>query len=122
MASSQGRLRRAATGLPILAFTAAMSYVFVQVTQVTPAVMEEIATAGHYERQGIVVPVRREFYGIAILDELFSVICMAFIHLYSFADPSVYWQSFAFVTEYAGMYAIMLFESCRERSEGTFIA
>ncbi|KAH7305571.1 hypothetical protein B0I35DRAFT_444044 [Stachybotrys elegans] len=119
---SQGRLRRAILGLPILAAAAAMIHVFLQALPVTTPFMDKVTAAGRYEHNGIDVPLRSTFYGVAALDQLFSVISMAMFQLYSFADPVAYWQSLTFLVEFTAMYAIMLFESCRGSAKGTIFA
>lgn len=69
---------------------------------------------GLFSMRGVEAPLLASFYGVPVLDEALSHITVAFAQLQMHpADPGAYWQSLVFLTEYAGLYAVLLWESCR---------
>ncbi|KAK7428043.1 hypothetical protein QQZ08_005475 [Neonectria magnoliae] len=82
-------------------------------------VLNKILATSHFNWNGMSVPILREFYGIAWLDEVFSHITIAFAQLQFFNDQRAYWQSLVFLTDFAGMYAVLFLESCRPANRKT---
>ncbi|KAI6781643.1 uncharacterized protein J7T54_003908 [Emericellopsis cladophorae] len=75
---------------------------------------------GAFTHNGVSVPIYTSFYGIKALDATLTDITLAFAQSQMHpADPASYWQGMAFVNEYAGLYAIILLEGCREVHKGT---
>lgn len=68
------------------------------------------------------VPLRASFYHAPVLDDALSHITIAFAQLQLWpADPSAWWQSLVFLTEYAGLYAVLLLEGCRVGNKGSLL-
>ncbi|KPM41950.1 hypothetical protein AK830_g4627 [Neonectria ditissima] len=114
----ESRLNRALLALPILALAGIMARAFAMAEPIGP-VLENILETAHFDWNGMSVPILREFYGIKLLDEIFSHITIAFAQLQFFNDPRAYWQSLVFLTDFAGMYAVLFLESCRQTNRKT---
>jgi len=48
-----------------------------------------------------------------VLDDVFAVVTVAFAHLQFFTDEEAYWQLLVFLTDFAGMYAVVMIEGYR---------
>ncbi|KAH7131125.1 hypothetical protein EDB81DRAFT_728181 [Dactylonectria macrodidyma] len=116
--SQESRLRRAFLALPILALCGIMARAFGMAEPIAPT-LDNIREASLFDWNGVKVPVRRGFYGIGLLDEIFGPITVVFGQLQFFGDQRAYWQSLVFLTDYAGMYAIFFLESFRPSNRGT---
>ncbi|KFA80785.1 hypothetical protein S40288_04760 [Stachybotrys chartarum IBT 40288] len=119
VSSRDSRLQRAFVALPIFVLTLLMLPAARMNEPIAPF-LDNAAKKSLFELNGVSVPVIREFFGITILDEIFSTISLAFVQLISFADPGSYWQSLCFLTDFSAMYAIWMFESCRGANKKTF--
>jgi hypothetical protein len=106
------RLRRALYAFPILGLGLLMVRAFSMAGPTVPVVAEFVET-GRFELDGVRVPILKTFYGISWLDELYAGISASFVLLQSMVDPGMYWQTLMLLTEFVGVYAIMLFESGR---------
>ncbi|KAH7123281.1 hypothetical protein B0J13DRAFT_599065 [Dactylonectria estremocensis] len=114
----ESRLHRALLALPILALCGIMARVFGMAEPIAPT-LENILETSLFDWNGMNVPVLREFYGIGLLNEIFGPITVAFAQLQFFGDQRAYWQSLVFLTDYAGMYAILFLESLRPSNRKT---
>lgn len=108
----QGRLRRALKALPMVGLSAIMARAVTMSEPIAP-VLERIVERRHFDLGGVSAPIITEFYGVPLLDQIFTQITTAFAQLQFYSDPLLYWQSLVFLTDYAGMYAILLFEASR---------
>ncbi|KAM5358420.1 hypothetical protein ACJZ2D_015299 [Fusarium nematophilum] len=109
---NQGRLGRAFFALPFLGLAALMLRVLAMGQPIGP-VNEAILVNSRFALGGVDVPIIKEFYGIPILDTIFAHITVAFAHLQFFTDQRAYWQALVFLTDFAGMYAVILIEAYR---------
>ncbi|KAH8667754.1 hypothetical protein BGZ61DRAFT_592543 [Ilyonectria robusta] len=116
--SQESRLQRALLALPILALSGVMGKAFAMGEPIAP-VLNRILETSVFDLNGMSVPVIKKFYGIGLLDEIFGHITVAFAQLQFFTDQRAYWQSLVFMTDYAGIYAILFFESCRPSNRKT---
>ncbi|CAI6092521.1 unnamed protein product [Clonostachys chloroleuca] len=104
---------RALGALPFLLIPPFMAYIFSFAPIITIA-FESMLEDGQFSLNGVKAPLMKTFYGIGILDETLSRVCVGFAQLLLFpADPKGYWQLFLFLTEFAGLYGIFILESCR---------
>ncbi|KAF4334085.1 hypothetical protein FBEOM_12096 [Fusarium beomiforme] len=108
----ESRLRRALHALPFLFITALMTRAFVMAEPIGP-VIEEILQTSIFTAPGVSVPIIKTFYGIPVLDDIFAVVTVAFANLQFFTDQEAYWQLLVFLTDFAGMYAVVLLEGYR---------
>jgi hypothetical protein len=115
---NDSRRRRALVALPILAFSLVMCRAMMMTGPIYP-VFGSIYRSSRFNWNGLEVPILTTFYGIPIIDQMFSPITIIFAQLQFFTDPRSYWQSLVFVTDYAGMYTLFILESCRQSSKGT---
>jgi hypothetical protein len=75
---------------------------------------------GVFTGNGVSVSIYTSFYGIKAIDAMLTDITLAFAQSQMHpADPASYWQVMTFINEYAGLYAIILLEGCREVHKGT---
>ncbi|KAM0350969.1 hypothetical protein ACHAPU_002747 [Fusarium lateritium] len=114
--SSESHLRRALYALPFLAITALMTRAFAMAEPVGP-VIEEMVKTSTFTAPGVAVPLVTKFYGVPVLDDIFSIVTVAFTNLQFFVDEKAYWQSLVFLTDFAGMYAVILIESYRPENK-----
>lgn len=110
--SRESRWRRAGRALPILGLSAVMMRAITMVEPIGP-VLERVVERKYFDLGGVSAPILTEFYGVPLLDQVFTQITAAFAQLQFYSDPILYYQSFVFLTDYAGMYAILLLESTR---------
>jgi hypothetical protein len=75
--------------------------------------VDESLAHGSVTVDGTTVPFRRSFYGIPLVDEIFAPITVSFFTFISDASLPSYWQSLLFLTEYGGIYAVLLLEATR---------
>ncbi|GKU06415.1 hypothetical protein FLAG1_08105 [Fusarium langsethiae] len=104
--------RRALYALPFLAITALMTRAFGMAEPIGP-VIEEMVKTSVFNGPGVDVPIIKSFYGVPVLDDIFNVVTVAFANLQFYFDEKAYWQSFVFLTDFAGMYAVVQLESYR---------
>lgn len=58
-------------------------------------------------------------FGLPVVDDIFAAITGAFSLVHIFPEEhGAYWQSLVFLTEYAGIYAILLVEGSRGLNKG----
>ncbi|KAF4501673.1 hypothetical protein FAGAP_2126 [Fusarium agapanthi] len=105
----ESRLRRAIHALPFLLITAIMSRAFAMAKPIGPMIEETVKTSV-FTAQNVTVPVIKSFYGVPVLDDVFAVVTVAFAHLQFFTDEEAYWQLLVFLTDFAGMYAVVMVE------------
>ncbi|KAF5026600.1 hypothetical protein F66182_1326 [Fusarium sp. NRRL 66182] len=110
---AESRLRRALVALPLLALAALMARTFSMVEPIGPILHEMVENSLFTASGGVEVPVIKAFYGFPALDNIFEVITVAFAQLQFFTNHEAYWQSLVFLTDFAGMYAVILVESYR---------
>ncbi|KAF5664971.1 hypothetical protein FHETE_6831 [Fusarium heterosporum] len=110
--SSDSRIWRAIYAIPFLAITALMTRAFAMAEPIGP-VIEEMVKSSTFTAPGVAVPIVTKFYGVPILDGIFAVVTVAFANLQFFVDEKAYWQSLVFLTDFVGMYAVVLIESYR---------
>lgn len=108
----ESRLRRALYALPFLAITALMTRAFGMAESIGP-IIEERVQRSVFKAPDVNVPLIKNFYGIPGLDDVFNVVTAAFANLQFFFDKKAYWQSLVFLTDFAGMYAVIMVESFR---------
>ncbi|GJN69675.1 hypothetical protein PLICBS_003725 [Purpureocillium lilacinum] len=75
--------------------------------------IEGMHERSRFEFGDVSAALTKRFYGVTIVDELFGQITIAFALLQFGVDSSAYWQSLVFLTDFAGIYAIVLLESSR---------
>ncbi|CCT75930.1 uncharacterized protein FFB20_00733 [Fusarium fujikuroi] len=109
---SESRLRRAIHAVPFLLITAIMSRAFAMAKPIGPIIEETVKTS-IFTAQDVTVPIIKNFYGVPVLDDIFAVVTVAFAHLQFFADEEAYWQLLVFLTDFAGMYAVVMIEGYR---------
>lgn len=69
---------------------------------------------------GVEAPLLTSFYNVPVLDTVLAEMTAAFALLQMYpVDPWAYWHALIFLTEYAGVYAVLLLESCRGSNEGS---
>ncbi|KAJ6447289.1 Dimeric alpha-beta barrel [Purpureocillium lavendulum] len=68
------------------------------------------------------VPLTKRFYGFRPIDDVFGQITVAFALLQFGHDANAYWQSLVFLTDFAGLYAIILLESSRRAYRSSFFS
>ncbi|KAF4972602.1 hypothetical protein FSARC_875 [Fusarium sarcochroum] len=110
---TESRLRRALYALPFLVLSALMTRAFAMAEPIGPLLQEMVQNSVFTAPGGVEVPVIQGFYRIPLLDNIFAVVTMAFGQLQFFTDQKAYWQSLVFLTDFAGMYAVVLIESYR---------
>ncbi|KAF5553194.1 hypothetical protein FNAPI_6799 [Fusarium napiforme] len=110
--SPSSRLRRAIHALPFLLITAIMSRAFTMAKPIGPKIEQTLQTS-IFTAQNVTVPVIKSFYGVPVLDDVFAVVTVAFAHLQFFTDEEAYWQLLVFLTDFAGMYAVVMIEGYR---------
>jgi hypothetical protein len=113
------RLQRALLALPIIGMALLMVRAFTMAGATVP-VVAEMLEAGLFELGDVSVPILKTFYGIGFVDQVYAGISLSFVLLQSFVDPAIYWQTLVLLTEFVGLYAIMLFESGRPVNQSTF--
>nr|RBR01076.1 hypothetical protein FVER53263_10567 [Fusarium verticillioides] len=110
--SPSSRLRRAIHALPFLLITALMSRAFAMAKPIGPTIEQTLQTSV-FSAQNVTVPIIKNFYGVPVLDDVFAVVTVAFAHLQFFTDEEAYWQLLVFLTDFAGMYAVVMIEGYR---------
>ncbi|KAI1072004.1 hypothetical protein LB507_005135 [Fusarium sp. FIESC RH6] len=108
----ESRLRRALYALPFLAITALMTRAFGMAESIGPVIEQRVQTSVFRAQEGNVALIKN-FYGVPGLDDIFNVVTAAFANLQFFFDKKAYWQSLVFLTDFAGMYAVIMVESFR---------
>ncbi|RBA18307.1 hypothetical protein FPRO05_10602 [Fusarium proliferatum] len=108
----ESRLRRAIHAVPFLLITAIMSRAFAMAKPIGPIIEETVKTS-IFTAQDVTVPMIKNFYGVPVLDDVFAVVTVAFAHLQFFTDEEAYWQLLVFLTDFAGMYAVVMIEGYR---------
>lgn len=108
----ESRRRRALYALPMLGLSAVMIRAAIIARPCGP-VFDNIIETRQFDMGGVTSPIITVFWGIPLLDEIYAHITVAFAQMQFFSDPVLYWQSLVFLTDYAGMYAILLLESFR---------
>jgi hypothetical protein len=76
-------------------------------------IIEEIVNTSVFTGPAVNVHVIKSFYGIPVLDDIFNVVTVAFANLQFYFDEKAYWQSLVFLTDFAGMFCVVLLESYR---------
>lgn len=88
-----------------------------------PALGDHIALThqtGVFSLDGVEFPIRVSFYGIGAVDRSVATLTSAFAYLQMYpVDPIAYWHSFVFLSQFSGLYAVVLAESCRPSNRGT---
>jgi hypothetical protein len=108
----ENRLIRAIRASPLLIFTVIALY-GLDLSGIAPQV-EEMRETGIYVYKGNGFPIRSTLFGSSDFpNKLIGLLATVFTQMISGFDEITYWQTFSFITEYAGMYTIMLFESAR---------
>ena len=74
-------------------------------------IIEERVQSSVFKAPEVNVPLIKNFYGVPGLDDIFNVVTVAFTNLQFFFDKKAYWQSLVFLTEFAGLYAVIMVES-----------
>ncbi|KAI5459318.1 hypothetical protein BGZ63DRAFT_390708 [Mariannaea sp. PMI_226] len=115
------RLWRAFVALPILVLSMIMVNAF-SFAEPFGYAIERVLDNSLFEWNGLEVPIIRNFYGLQFIDAVFAPITVAFAQLQFFGDERAYWQSLVFLAEFAGIYAILFFESLRPVHSGTLFA
>ncbi|KAG9249599.1 uncharacterized protein F5Z01DRAFT_631379 [Emericellopsis atlantica] len=106
---------RALRGSPILLLLPLIICALVTFIGPIGEIIRVFREKGAFARNGVSVPIYTSFYGIKALDATLADITLAFAQSQMHpADPASYWQGMTFVNEYAGLYAIILLEGCRE--------
>ncbi|KAM0287357.1 hypothetical protein ACHAO9_007761 [Fusarium lateritium] len=108
----ESRLWRALYALPFLGITALMTRAFAMAQPIGP-VIEKMVQTSSFTAPRVEVPLITRFYGVPILDDILAVVTVAFANLRFFIDEKAYWQSLVFLTDFAGMYAVILIEAFR---------
>ncbi|KAI6765375.1 hypothetical protein HG530_006445 [Fusarium avenaceum] len=108
----ESRLWRALYALPFLGITALMTRAFAMAQPIGP-IIEKMVQTSSFTAPGVEVPLITKFYGVPVLDDIFAVVTVAFTNLQFFIDEKAYWQSLVFLTDFAGMYAVILIEAFR---------
>ncbi|KAF5236744.1 hypothetical protein FANTH_11151 [Fusarium anthophilum] len=108
----ESRLRRAIHALPFLLITALMSRAFAMAKPIGPTIEETVKTS-IFTAQNVTVLVIQSFYGVPVLDDVFAVVTVAFAHLQFFTNEEAYWQLLVFLTDFAGMYTVVMIEGYR---------
>lgn len=108
----ESRLRRAIHAVPFLLITAIMSRAFAMAKPIGPIIEETVKTS-IFTAQDVTVPMIKNFYGVPVLDDVFAVVTVAFAHLQFFTDEEAYWQLLVFLTDFAGMYTVVMIEGYR---------
>ncbi|KAG7406308.1 hypothetical protein LZL87_007745 [Fusarium oxysporum] len=108
----ESRLRRAIHALPFLLISAVMSRAFAMAKPIGPIIEESVKTSV-FTAQNVNVPIIKNFYGVPVLDDVFAVVTVAFAHLQFFTNEEAYWQLLVFLTDFAGMYAVVMIEGYR---------
>ncbi|KAK6711219.1 hypothetical protein SNK05_005645 [Fusarium graminearum] len=109
---AESRFRRALYALPFLAITALMTRAFGMAEPIGP-VIEEMVKTSVFTTSSATIPIIKGFYGIPVLDGIFNVVTVAFANLQFYFDEKAYWQSLVFLTDFAGMYAVVQLEAYR---------
>jgi hypothetical protein len=106
------KLIRALWASPLLLF-AVIGILGLDLSSSVPA-FEVMIEKGEFNVAGNKLLIRSEFYGIGeTIDKAVALFAVIFTQMISGFDPISYWQTFAFLTDYAGMYAVLLFECVR---------
>ncbi|KAF7558091.1 hypothetical protein G7Z17_g134 [Cylindrodendrum hubeiense] len=116
--SQESRLHRALLALPMLVLSGVATMAFGMAEPMGP-VLNNMLDTSLFDWNGVSAPIIREFYGIGLVDLVLGHITVAFAQLQFFSDQRAYWQSLVFLTDFAGMYAILLLESCRPSNQKT---
>lgn len=109
----ESRLRRALYALPFLGLTALMVRAAIMAEPIGPF-FEKFLAEKRFDLGGVSSPIITKFYGVPLVDDILANITTAFAQMQFYSDPTLYWQSLIFLTDYAGMYAVLLLESCRD--------
>lgn len=119
--SIMASLLRIASALPILIV---IPFILRALTFAEPAIsthMDQIRATTSHAINGQNLHLLDSFYGLPVFDDIFGNICAAFSLLQIFPEEhGAYWQSLVFLTEYAGIYAILLLEGSRNVNKGRF--
>ncbi|UKZ49384.1 hypothetical protein TrVGV298_003631 [Trichoderma virens] len=98
-----------------------MLRVLATMTAVPGPFINDAQLQGRYTLQnGTSVPILKRLYGIPGLDDAISQVAITFCQLVFYDDPRMWWQSAVFLTDYAGVTAILMLESLRNANRGTF--
>lgn len=89
-----------------------MSRAFAMAKPIGPTIEQTLQTSV-FSAQNVTVPIIKNFYGVPVLDDVFAVVTVAFAHLQFFTDEEAYWQLLVFLTDFAGMYAVVMIEGYR---------
>lgn len=107
--------KRAALGLPILAFSGVMIHAAI-LNQSVQSYATPLAEGSVFRANGRSVPLLKQLYHLPIVDEVLARITPSFLYLQSFVDPIAYWQSLIFLVDYSALHAILLTESSKPAS------
>jgi hypothetical protein len=103
---------------PLLLF-AVLGLKGLDLSSAVPA-FQTMRDSGEFNVNGNKLPIRSKLYGIGEFpDKLVGLFAAIFTQMISGFDPISYWQTFAFITDYAGMYGVFLFESTRTANHWT---
>lgn len=115
----ESRLSRALYALPILGLAGLMGYAFSMGEPIAPIIMD-LMERSVFDLGGVNVPLIKDFYGLSWLDEFFAHVTVAFAQLQFNVDKFMYLHSLVFLTDFAGIYVILLLESCRAGNKATW--
>jgi hypothetical protein len=105
-------LTRAIWASPLLIFTA-IAIKGMDVGFIIPQ-LESMREAGQFEVNGHQTPIYSTLLNTGFsFENLIGILSTFFTHMISGFDPISYYQSFPFIIDFAGIYAIMLLESAR---------
>ena len=114
----ESMLTRALRALPLLLFTA-ITLQGLNLSGSVPA-FERMLDNEEFDVAGNKLHIRNKFYGVGeVIDQTIGLFAVIFTQTISGCDPISYWQSFIFLTDYAGMYAVFLFECARGANRWT---
>jgi hypothetical protein len=114
MASSSSTGRRAVAALPFLGFSVLIGVAFMSARSMLPDALSSTIESGLFSANGAEARLLPAVYGIGPLDEALRPITAAFSYLNLYpADPPTWWLSLVFLSEFAGIYAVLLLEASR---------
>ena len=108
----ESKLTRAIWASPLLLF-AVIGLEALNLSGSVPA-FQAMRDSRQFNVNGNKLPIRNTLYGIGgLLEEIIGLFAVIFTQMISGFDSISYWQTFTFLTDYAGMYGVLLFESTR---------
>jgi hypothetical protein len=114
MASSFSTGRRALAALPFLGLSVLIGVAFSSSGSMLPDALAPTIEAGFFSANGAEARLLPAVYGIGLLDSALGPITAAFSYLNLYpADPPTWWLSLVFLSEFAGIYAVLLLEASR---------